>query len=154
MQCAQFLGIAAVAVLVLTGDALAHGAQYRVVGVSETQVEFAYTDGEPMSFASFELFGPADPRVPVRSGRTDRQGRVGFVPDAAGAWRIEVRDSEGHAVRAVLTSAGGQVATQQSMPDWLGAISLSLNAVGIAWLLQRLLDRRRRPLERRADRVA
>jgi hypothetical protein len=130
--------------LLLGGAALAHGTQYRVLGSSETLVEFAYTDGEAMAFASYQLFGPADAQVPVRSGRTDRQGRVGFVPDASGQWRIEVRDAEGHVVRAVLNSAAGKVAAGQGLPAWLGALSLSLNAVGAALLVQVLLDRRQR----------
>lgn len=127
------------------GAALAHGTQYRVLGQSETLVGFAYTDGEPMAFAAFTLFGPADGAVPVRSGRTDRQGRVGFVPDAPGTWRIEVRDAEGHAVRAELTAYGGQAVPAAAWPTWLGAVSVSLNAVGAALLLQALLDRRRKP---------
>lgn len=127
------------------GTALAHGTQYRVLGQSETLVEFAYTDGEAMAFAEFQLFAPAEPRVPVRSGRTDRQGRVGFVPDAPGTWRIAVRDAEGHAVEAVLEARAGGVAPREGLPHWFVAVSLSANAVGLALLAQAWLERRRRP---------
>jgi nickel transport protein len=144
---AALLGV----VLVTPPPAAGHGTQYRVLGANETIVEFSYTDGQPMAFTAFRLFGPGDDRVPIRSGRTDRQGRMAFVPDTDGQWRIEVRDDEGHAVRAAVNAAAGRVAAQgESFPHWLGAISLALNALLVPVVLQRKLDwsaakRRARP---------
>jgi hypothetical protein len=137
------LVLGALAALAMAPAALAHGTQYRVVGQSQTLVAFSYTDGEAMAFAEYQLFAPGDAGVAVQSGRTDRLGRVGFTPDAPGVWRIAVRDAEGHAVMAQLTMGGGGVAVQPGLPDWLGAASLSANAIAAALAVQWLLRRRR-----------
>jgi hypothetical protein len=140
----RHLLLAVCAALAVAPPALAHGTQYRVLGLSETLVEFAYTDGETMAFAEYELFGPGEGNVAVQSGRTDRQGRVAFTPGMAGTWRIAVRDADGHRVLAQVTVAAGGIAVQRGLPDWLGAASLSANAIGGALAVQWLLARRRR----------
>jgi nickel transport protein len=122
--------------------AAAHGTQHRVLGAHQTIVEFSYTDGQPMAFVEFQLFGAGDAQMPVRTGRTNRQGRVTFAPDTDGLWRIDVRDEEGHAVRAAVNASGSRPeAAGESLPYWLGAISLALNALLVPLILQHRLDR-------------
>lgn len=53
-------------------------------------------DGEALAYREYEVFSPADEKVPHQKGRTDRAGWLAFVPDAAGAWRVRVSDGTGH----------------------------------------------------------
>jgi nickel transport protein len=70
-----------------------------------------HADGEPMAYCQYEVFSPADPKVPHQKGRTDRSGWVAFVPDVPGAWRVKVVDTSGHGlettVEALETNGGG-----------------------------------------------
>ena len=43
-----------------------------------------------------KIFSPNDNKFAYQSGRTDEKGRVAFVPDVAGIWRVIVKDGEGH----------------------------------------------------------
>ena len=134
---------AALLALLAPGVAAAHGTTYRVSSVATTVVEFAYTDGERMGFIPYRLFAPGGAE-PMRTGRTDREGRVSFQPEAAGTWRIEAQDEEGHVSRAeVSVAAGGQVAQgSPSLPISVAAASLAFNAIALATMLPRLRRRR------------
>jgi nickel transport protein len=58
-------------------------------------VELTGADGKPFSFESYELFRPGE-AVPVQIGKTDQRGRIIFVPDSSGAWRIRAFSVDGH----------------------------------------------------------
>ena len=55
-----------------------------------------FADGEPLAYCEYQVFSPADPRIPHQKGRTDRNGWLAFVPDAAGKWRVRVVEGSGH----------------------------------------------------------
>jgi hypothetical protein len=140
----------AVAVAAMPATALAHGTTYRTSMVETAVVEFAYTDGERMAFMPFQLFAPGAGVEPARSGRTDREGRISFLADGEGTWRIEVRDEEGHRVRAEVVVAGGRAVTgSPSLPAAVAAASLALNAIAAAMLVSRLIRALRRRARRR-----
>ncbi|MBE9581935.1 MAG: hypothetical protein IMF18_09985 [Proteobacteria bacterium] len=54
-----------------------------------------YDTGEPMSYAKVKISAPGA-RLTFQSGRTDRNGRFCFFPDAAGEWNVVVDDEMGH----------------------------------------------------------
>lgn len=54
-----------------------------------------YDDGEPMSYAAVEIQAP-DSEIEFQNGRTDRNGRFMFQPDAPGRWQAIVKDGMGH----------------------------------------------------------
>ena len=58
-------------------------------------VEAEYDDGEPMSYASIEIFD-SEEKLPFQTGRTDRNGRFLFYPDKMGDWKVVVSDGMGH----------------------------------------------------------
>ncbi len=59
-------------------------------------VKVYFADGEALAYTQYEVFSPADPKIPIQKGRTDRNGYLAFVPDAAGKWRVKVVDNSGH----------------------------------------------------------
>jgi nickel transport protein len=65
-------------------------------------VRVFFADGEPLAHCAYEVFSPADPKVPQQEGRTDGHGNVAFVPDAPGKWRVKVVDAGGHGLDAVV----------------------------------------------------
>lgn len=90
--------ILAILILLLTGSAaFGHGVTCRSVDEPAVAVLFAYSDGEPMSYAETKVFGPqSSPDLEFQNGRTDARGIFGFIPDRPGNWRIEARDGMGH----------------------------------------------------------
>ena len=65
------------------------------VGSGGIVVTTRYDTGEPMSYAKVKISAPgAD--VIFQSGRTDRNGRFCFFPDAPGDWKVVVDDGIGH----------------------------------------------------------
>lgn len=54
-----------------------------------------YDTGEAMSYARVRISAPGA-KLPFQSGRTDRNGRFCFFPDASGDWQVVVDDEMGH----------------------------------------------------------
>ncbi len=53
-----------------------------------------YEEGEPFSFAYYKIYSP-DGKI-FAEGKTDKMGRILFMPDRKGKWKIEVDDGLGH----------------------------------------------------------
>jgi nickel transport protein len=75
---------------------LAHEVRHEVERGRAVAVRAWFADGEILTSARYEVYSPADPKVPHQKGRTDRNGWLAFVPDASGAWRVRVFDETGH----------------------------------------------------------
>ncbi len=122
----------------------AHSVGARVSEIPGVVVDLFYADGEIMAFAEAQAFSPADPANPFANGRADRQGRFAFAPDMPGAWRVEARDHEGHAVAIdVQVKASAVAASRWEQPrTWALFASLVLNLLGLlAWLELRARSR-------------
>lgn len=81
--------------LLITKDGWSHGVRGRISSGKGILVEAEYDDGEPMSYASIEIFD-SEEKLPFQTGRTDRNGRFLFYPDKMGDWRVAVSDGMGH----------------------------------------------------------
>lgn len=84
-------------VLLTVTAAFGHGVTCQNIADPAVAVLFAYSDGEPMSYAETKIFGPqSSPDLEFQNGRTDARGIFGFIPDRPGSWRIEASDGMGH----------------------------------------------------------
>jgi len=88
----------ALCLLFFAAIASAHGIHYRVdeKGVS---VRFFYTRDDPTSYSSYEIFAPGE-TIPHKTGRTDKNGFVSFLPDKAGTWTVAVAGESDHGLHA------------------------------------------------------
>jgi len=82
-------------------SALAHSINYQVEQKGMA-VRAYYNDKDAASYSEYELFGPGD-KDPYQTGRTDRNGYVGFVPDRAGIWKLQVWGESTHGFHGVTT---------------------------------------------------
>lgn len=82
--------------------ALGHGVRTEVAVGAMTVVTFTHEDGSPMAATSFTVLAPGHTQ-PFLSGMTDVHGRVVFLPDEAGQWKVRVAGADGHG--AVVTIA-------------------------------------------------
>lgn len=92
-------GVAALLALLCAWPALAHTVQHDV-HEEAIAVRVFYSVDDPAAFAEYDLFGPGD-RDPHQTGRTDRNGFVGFAPDRAGTWTLQVRGDSSHGFHGV-----------------------------------------------------
>jgi len=60
-----------------------------------------YDTGEAMSYARVKISAP-DAKLLFQSGRTDRNGRFCFFPDAPGEWQVAVDDEMGHRLEVMV----------------------------------------------------
>jgi nickel transport protein len=86
----------AAALALAAGSAGAHETLHQVERGRAIAVKAYFVDGEPLAYTAFEVYSPADPRIPYQKGRTDRAGWLAFVPDSPGSWRVKVIDTTGH----------------------------------------------------------
>jgi nickel transport protein len=91
------------ALLALTGagEARAHSINYQVEHKGMAIRAF-YSGTDPAAYSQYELYGPGD-KEPYQTGRTDRNGYVGFVPDRPGAWRLQIWGESSHGFHGVTT---------------------------------------------------
>jgi nickel transport protein len=137
-----------------------HGVQSSVEERPAVVVRFAYTTGEPLSYAQAEVFSPKDDELEYQNGRLDAGGRFAFVPDGPGSWRVKVSDGMGHhSVRTIAVSApAGPDQAPDRAPDQpldradgespvRGAtVLLGLSLTANLWcLISAAIKRRRRP---------
>lgn len=101
-RLALLLSFAGLAGLGLIGvpPAGAHGVGYRESERRAVSLEFFYSTGESMSYLEAMVYAPKDAGFEYQSGRTDEDGRFAFTPNAAGEWRVVVKDDEGHRAEA------------------------------------------------------
>ena len=84
----------------LNNFAYAHGTGWREVELKAAALEFLYSDGELMSYCEAKVYSPRDDKIAFQTMRTDELGRVAFVPDQQGQWRVVVSDNQGHRAEA------------------------------------------------------
>jgi hypothetical protein len=69
-------------------------------------VQFATTDGKPMTDAEVKVYAPGDPTHVVKTGKTDKEGKFEFGTDRDGLWTAEARVA-GDIARATVRVGGG-----------------------------------------------
>lgn len=134
-------GAWALAAALAASAAVAHSIGHRVLEGGATVVAFEYSGAGPVADAAYRVLGPGS--TPFQSGRSDGLGRVAFVPDRPGEWRVELRDASGHEAVATLVVGGDRsVPADAPWGRWLLLASLGVNAALGFWLWE---ARRERP---------
>jgi nickel transport protein len=99
----------------LPAQALAHDLQHRIGEGSAVSVRFFFADGSDFSFESYEVYRAGE-EIPFQVGRTDAGGRVVFLPDRAGTWRIKVFSEDGHGADISFSTGAGGAELDESQP--------------------------------------
>ena len=79
----------------LPGQSLAHDLRHQIDEGTAVSVRLFFADGKDFAFESYEVYRAGE-EVPFQVGRTDLQGRVVFLPERAGTWRIKAFSEDGH----------------------------------------------------------
>ncbi len=90
------IGAVVGALLVAATPAAAHEVLHAVERGRAIALHAYFPDGQALAYCEYQVFSPADARLPYQKGRTDRNGWLAFVPDIAGKWRVKIVDATGH----------------------------------------------------------
>jgi len=145
------LGLALVGLLALAArPAGAHETLHEVARGKAIAVKAYFSDGEVLAYTAYEVYSPADPKIPHQKGRTDRGGWLAFVPDAPGRWRVKVIDETGHGLDLQVdagSQAGAPAATATGgTPSSLAFVLrplIGLAAIGVVFAALYLAYRRK-----------
>jgi nickel transport protein len=96
MRHARASAVLVAGALLLPLAAAAHEVLHTIERGSAVAVKASFADGEDTAYVQYEVFSPADPKIPFQKGRTDRRGYLAFVPDSPGKWRVRIVDDTGH----------------------------------------------------------
>jgi nickel transport protein len=102
--------LAAVAAVLAPAAASGHEVLHEIDRNRAVAVKAYFGNGEVLAYAQYEVYSPADAKIPHQKGRTDRSGWVSFVPDVAGKWRVKVVDDTGHGLDLEVDAAPASTA--------------------------------------------
>jgi len=82
-------------VLFFTGMLSAHNLKHTVSWEESMTITLQFIKEGDFSFQSYEVYAPKT-KIPFQVGRSDAQGRVVFLPDHSGKWRVKIFSEDGH----------------------------------------------------------
>ncbi len=130
----------------LAFTAQAHDLHYTVTAGQAVVVRLFYADDTPFAFEGYEIYAEGE-RLPIQVGRTDARGRIAFLPERAGRWRIKTVSEDGHGLLFTLTTDAAAHVAGSDKPIYERYTRI---VVGVALILglfgaMSLFLRRRRP---------
>lgn len=124
--------------------ALAHDLRHEVSPGQAVVIRLSYADDSPFAFEAYEIY-PQGEELPVQVGRTDARGRIAFLPERAGAWRIKAFSEDGHGLDFTLTTdSAGLVASDQPLYERHARIAVGVGLIlGLFGFLSLYLKRKK-----------
>jgi len=105
-----------VLVLSFALPAWGHDLRYDVRrSVEAVSVRLFFADGNAFAFKSYEIYRVGE-KIPFQVGRTDALGRIVFLPDRRGSWRVKAFSEDGHGVDFSLSAGPRGAAAEVDRP--------------------------------------
>ena len=141
MPILRFLAVALLALMACKSPAAA----LDLFATHEVTVQFATQDGKPMADAEVSVFAPGDLAHPVKTGRTDKDGKFQFGTDRDGLWTAEARNGV-EVARATVKVGSVSADDQGEMSPYVivGLLGVLL-VVAVCFRFLRARSRRRDP---------
>jgi len=139
MPTLRFIGLVFLALSLCKSPAAA----LDLLATHQVTVQFATQDGKPMADAEVSVFAPGDLTHPVKTGRTDKDGKFEFGTDRDGLWTAEARNGVEVARATIKVGTGSGEDRNDRSAYWLvGALGVLL---AMAVLFRFLRARTRAP---------
>ncbi len=120
----------------------AHLLNHEVTHPKVYSVNLYFAKAGDFSFESYEVYSPQNRDIPYAVGRTDKNGRLFFQPDAMGEWQVKAFSEDGHGtvVKVNVTQISKNEATQRE--SLLQRLVLGLLAIGAIFGLVYFITKR------------
>jgi nickel transport protein len=124
------------------GQAMAHDLQHSIHEGTAVSVNLSFADGNEFDFESYEVYRAGE-EIPFQVGRTDARGRVVFLPDRAGTWRIKAFSEDGHGADFSFTTGARNHIQEANKPFLerhlriIAGVSVIFGVFGLVSLLTR-----------------
>jgi hypothetical protein len=128
MPAFRFLVLALLALLLCKSPAAA----IDLFATHQVSVQFVTQDGKPMAEAEVNVFAPGDPTHPVKTGRTDKDGKFAFGTDRDGLWTAQARNGT-EVARATIKVGSGSGDDQGGPSPYLVVGLLGVLLVVAVW---------------------
>jgi hypothetical protein len=133
------LALAIAALLMWRGPAAA----LDLFATHEVTVQFATPNGQPMADAEVKVFAPGDLTRPVKTGRTDKDGKFEFGTDRDGLWTAEARTATEVAHASIRVGGQNEEPGGGLSPYWVFAGLGVLLVIAVWFRFLRARTRRR-----------
>jgi nickel transport protein len=146
MKRALFLSLALW--LAAAGNLNAHEIIQNVTRGNAVVITLSEPDGSPFSYESFEVYREGE-ETPYQTGRTDALGRIVFLPDRQGAWRVRAFSEDGHGIDTRLQAGpadgpdGASKSPEAWGPDRYPGVTLGIFVILVAFAVALAILRRR-----------
>ena len=137
----RFLALALLALLACKSPAGA----FDLFATHEVTVQFATQDGKPMADVEVNVFAPGNLTHPVKTGRTDKDGKFVFGTDRDGLWTAEARNGT-EVARATVKVSNGASSDEEGKSPYVIIGLLGVLLVVAVWF--RFLRNRSRTADR------
>ncbi|NDY95695.1 hypothetical protein [Wenzhouxiangella limi] len=87
--------LVAVMLIGISSLALGHRMDHEIATAEAQVLSLSHPFGQQPVFVPYQIFAP-DSEVAFQNGRTDALGRISFLPDRPGRWRVVVTTEDGH----------------------------------------------------------
>ncbi len=112
----QTLAAGAIGILTLLAfPAASHDLQHTETAGQALVVQMRYADGSPFAFQAYEIYREGE-KAPRQLGRTDKVGRIAFLPDGPATWRVKVFSEDGHGLDIRVESGDGGTVDAANQP--------------------------------------
>ncbi len=104
-------------ILFFAGNSLlfGHDVHYSVNTHNAYVIDLYYADGTKFAYESYEIYKPAEEKSAYQVGRTNASGRITFIPDVPGRWKIKAFTDDGHGVTFDIDVKEGLTLTEKKV---------------------------------------
>ncbi|MFP4208716.1 MAG: hypothetical protein ACLFSC_08645 [Wenzhouxiangella sp.] len=111
--------------------AFAHRMDHEITTAEAQVLSLSHPFGQQPVFEPYQIFAP-DTEVAFQNGRTDALGRISFLPDRPGRWRVVVTTEDGHGLEVRVRVDEALGVTEVESPARGGPVSI---LAGVGYLL-------------------
>ncbi len=115
-----------------TGTVFPHETHHSVRMGKAVIIAAEHEHDDPMSFAAYKIYAPGGGTTEFQNGRTDSNGRLAFVPNVPGEWRVKIGDGMGHGAD-VAVKVTPEMTIQETVQGGLHVWQKILMAASVVW---------------------
>lgn len=125
--------------MLISFNVYAHDVHFSVSQGSAYIIDIYYADGTKFAFESYEIYSPDNDKTAYQVGRTNAIGRIAFVPDRSGKWKIKAFSDDGHGTTFEIDVKEGATISEKKV-DFFERFAKPIFGTGIILIIFAILN--------------